>query len=77
MQSAICIMLKLEIFLLFFVISGSLSVQNRYYNSLLSDFLRINYDFKDNVTVSLACRQQLNEVQNAMNAKDVWAIKRK
>lgn len=46
----------------------------KFYNSLLSDLLRIKY-LKENLTISTLCNDQLNEIQNGLNEKDVWAIK--
>lgn len=46
----------------------------KFYNGLLSDLLRIKY-LKENLTISPLCNDQLNEIQNGLDEKDVWAIK--
>lgn len=69
------------VFILFFIAS-ELSVINavalnktRFFNGLLSDFLRINLEFGENLTVSPRCKAELDSIQNGLNAREVWTMK--
>lgn len=46
----------------------------KFYSGLLGDLLRVKY-LKENLTISTLCNDQLDEIQNGLNGKDVWAIK--
>lgn len=68
-----------------FILLSSLIIENgkadssdtefKYYNGLLSDILRVNNI--DNLSITPKCNKQLSSVQNSLNIKSIWAIKRK
>lgn len=68
--------LRLVFVLLFVASELSASNKTRYFNGLLSDFLRINLEFGENLTVSPKCKAELDSIQNGLNAREVWAMKR-
>lgn len=49
--------------------------EHKYYNGLLSDVLQVNNG--NNLPITARCDRQLTLIQNSLNSKRVWAIKRK
>lgn len=49
--------------------------EHKYYNGLLSDVLQVNN--LNNLPITPRCDRQLTLIQNSLNSKRIWAIKRK
>lgn len=49
--------------------------EHKYYNGLLSDILQVNN--LNNLPITPRCDRQLTLIQNSLNSKRIWAIKRK
>lgn len=49
--------------------------EHKYYNGLLSDLLQVNN--LNNLPITARCDRQLTLIQNGLNSKRIWAIKRK
>lgn len=48
----------------------------KYFYGLLSDLLQVHNN-KNDLTITSLCNEQLNSIQNGLNSKQIWAIKRK
>lgn len=73
---------NLSIYLIIFTVLSETVYSNastvnktKYFNSLLSDFLRIHNEFGENLQVSFECKMELDTIQNSLNDKVIWAWK--
>lgn len=55
--------------------NASLEIEKKHFNGLLSDVLQVHH--LNNLQISSACDKQLILIQNNLDVRNTWAIKRK